>query len=164
MVEFAEKRAAELGVAELWLTVNKHNAGSIAFYEKTGFRKTAALVTDIGGGFVMVAGARTTTTSPSRNAEIVRRRRDDLRISTFGDTPRLYAVRDGTRPPRPRDLTTRPNPPSFGRARPSMVRRSQGKASGQDREGLAHVCPRRVGCTRGDASPTRVGTRTTSGS
>ena len=53
MVEFAEKRAAELGVAELWLTVNKHNAGSIAFYEKTGFRKTAALVTDIGGGFVM---------------------------------------------------------------------------------------------------------------
>lgn len=53
MVEFAEKRAAELGAAELWLTVNKHNAGSIAFYEKMGFRKTEALVTDIGGGFVM---------------------------------------------------------------------------------------------------------------
>ena len=53
MVAFAEKRAAELGGAELWLTVNKHNAGSIAFYEKTGFRKTEALVTDIGGGFVM---------------------------------------------------------------------------------------------------------------
>lgn len=53
MVEFAEKRAAELGGAELWLTVNKHNAGSIAFYEKMGFRKTAALVADIGGGFVM---------------------------------------------------------------------------------------------------------------
>jgi GNAT superfamily N-acetyltransferase len=53
MVEFAEKRAAELGAAELWLTVNKHNAGSIAFYEKMGFRKTDALVTDIGAGFVM---------------------------------------------------------------------------------------------------------------
>ena len=53
MVEFAAKRAAELGAAELWLTVNKRNAGSIAFYEKTGFRKTEALVTDIGGGFVM---------------------------------------------------------------------------------------------------------------
>ena len=53
MVEFAAKRAAELGGTELWLTVNKRNAGSIAFYEKTGFRKTEALVTDIGGGFVM---------------------------------------------------------------------------------------------------------------
>ena len=53
MVEFAVKRAAELGATELWLTVNKHNAGSIAFYEKMGFRKTEALVTDIGGGFVM---------------------------------------------------------------------------------------------------------------
>ena len=53
MVAFAENRAAELGCRELWLTVNKRNAGSIAFYEKTGFRKTEALVTDIGGGFVM---------------------------------------------------------------------------------------------------------------
>ena len=53
LVEFAETRAAELGAAELWLTVNKRNAGSIAFYEKRGFRKTEALVTDIGGGFVM---------------------------------------------------------------------------------------------------------------
>lgn len=53
MVAFAEKRAAELGAAELWLTVNKRNAGSIAFYEKMGFRKTEARVTDIGGGFVM---------------------------------------------------------------------------------------------------------------
>jgi diamine N-acetyltransferase len=53
MVEFAEARAAELGCGELWLTVNRHNAGSIAFYERRGFRKTGELVTDIGGGFVM---------------------------------------------------------------------------------------------------------------
>ena len=53
MVEFAAKRAAELGGTELWLTVNKRNAGSIAFYGKMGFRKMDALVTDIGGGFVM---------------------------------------------------------------------------------------------------------------
>ena len=53
LVEFAEKRAAEVGAAELWLTVNKHKAGSIAFYERMGFRKTEALVTDIGDGFVM---------------------------------------------------------------------------------------------------------------
>jgi len=53
MVEFAEQRCAELGCRELWLTVNRHNAGSIAFYERMGFRKTNALVTDIGGGFAM---------------------------------------------------------------------------------------------------------------
>ena len=53
LAAFAEKRGAELGCRELWLTVNRHNAGSIAFYEKMGFRKTGPVVTDIGGGFVM---------------------------------------------------------------------------------------------------------------
>lgn len=53
LAAFAEERAAELGGRELWLTVNKHNAGSIAFYERMGFRKTDPVVTDIGGGFVM---------------------------------------------------------------------------------------------------------------
>ena len=53
MAEFAEKRCSELGCGELWLTVNRNNAGSIAFYERRGFRKAQALVTDIGGGFVM---------------------------------------------------------------------------------------------------------------
>ena len=53
MVEFAEKRCAELGCGELWLTVNRNNFGSISFYERMGFRKAHPLVTDIGGGFVM---------------------------------------------------------------------------------------------------------------
>lgn len=53
LVEFAEARCEELGCRELWLTVNKDNAGSIAFYERMGFRKTGRLVTDIGGGYVM---------------------------------------------------------------------------------------------------------------
>jgi ribosomal protein S18 acetylase RimI-like enzyme len=53
LVEFAENRGAELGCTELWLTVNRHNADSIAFYERAGFRKTNELVTDIGGGFAM---------------------------------------------------------------------------------------------------------------
>jgi len=53
MIGFAEARAAELGCRELWLTVNKDNAGSIAFYERRGFRKTGPLVADIGGGYVM---------------------------------------------------------------------------------------------------------------
>ncbi len=53
MAAFAEARCAALGGGELWLTVNRNNAGSIAFYERRGFRKTGTLVTDIGGGFVM---------------------------------------------------------------------------------------------------------------
>ena len=53
LAEFAERRCSELGCNELWLTVNRNNAGSIAFYERLGFRKTQTLVTDIGGGFVM---------------------------------------------------------------------------------------------------------------
>ena len=53
MVEMAEKRAAERGCLELWLTVNVNNAGSIAFYERVGFCKTGRLVQEIGGGYVM---------------------------------------------------------------------------------------------------------------
>lgn len=53
LVEFAVARCRELEGAELWLTVNRNNAGSIAFYERMGFRKTHELVTDIGNGFVM---------------------------------------------------------------------------------------------------------------
>ena len=53
LAEFAERRCCELGCNELWLTVNRNNAGSIAFYERLGFRKNRAVATDIGGGFVM---------------------------------------------------------------------------------------------------------------
>lgn len=53
LVAFAENRCRELNGRELWLTVNKHNTGSIAFYERRGFRKTGPMVTDIGAGFVM---------------------------------------------------------------------------------------------------------------
>lgn len=53
LVAFAEKRAAKLGCAVLWLTVNRNNTGSIAFYERAGFHKTRMVMTDIGGGFEM---------------------------------------------------------------------------------------------------------------
>ena len=35
------------------LTVNKHNHGTIAFYERLGFRKEGPVVADIGNGFFM---------------------------------------------------------------------------------------------------------------
>ncbi len=39
--------------AKWYLTVNKYNSGSIAVYEKRGFKKAKDLVTDIGSGYVM---------------------------------------------------------------------------------------------------------------
>jgi len=53
MIELIKSICAELGAGEIYLTVNKKNAGSIAAYEKLGFVNSASLVTDIGGGFVM---------------------------------------------------------------------------------------------------------------
>lgn len=40
-------------VTSVWLTVNKHNAGSIAAYQRMGFVIVESIVTDIGGGYVM---------------------------------------------------------------------------------------------------------------
>ena len=53
MVMFIEKRCAELGLSELWLTVNRNNSDSIAFYRRMGFMVTGNVVQDIGNGFVM---------------------------------------------------------------------------------------------------------------
>ena len=37
----------------MWLTVNRYNSGSIAVYEKKGFKKVREQVVDIGNGYVM---------------------------------------------------------------------------------------------------------------
>lgn len=41
------------GLAAIYLTVNKHNAGSIAAYQRFGFETIDSVVTDIGHGYVM---------------------------------------------------------------------------------------------------------------
>lgn len=41
------------GLSKIWLTVNKHNSGSIAAYERLGFHKAQEQVADIGLGYVM---------------------------------------------------------------------------------------------------------------
>ncbi len=41
------------GWKSIWLTVNRHNAGSIAAYQRLGFVKTREQVSDIGEGYVM---------------------------------------------------------------------------------------------------------------
>lgn len=53
MVAFVENACTAMGKRELWLTVNRHNTGSIAFYRRIGFSVTGALVQDIGHGYVM---------------------------------------------------------------------------------------------------------------
>ena len=52
-VRFAEGFARERKLMRITLTVNRNNSRSIGAYEKLGFEKIAALVQDIGGGFVM---------------------------------------------------------------------------------------------------------------
>jgi GNAT superfamily N-acetyltransferase len=53
IIMFVMARCAEMGLRELWLTVNRHNAGSIAFYQRMGFVIAASIAQDIGNGFVM---------------------------------------------------------------------------------------------------------------
>ena len=52
IMDFVEERCVELGLRELWLTVNRNNAGSIAFYQHAGFTVSGTVVQDIGNGFV----------------------------------------------------------------------------------------------------------------
>ena len=51
-MEFIEGLARGRGLELLWLTVNKGNP-AVHAYQRLGFRITADLVMDIGGGFVM---------------------------------------------------------------------------------------------------------------
>jgi ribosomal protein S18 acetylase RimI-like enzyme len=53
VLAFIEEESVARGVRELWLTVNKDNVDSIAFYQRLGFVIAEPLVMDIGNGFVM---------------------------------------------------------------------------------------------------------------
>ena len=48
-VEIAKMR----NLKKIWLTCNRNNTNSLAFYEHIGFKKVREEVTDIGNGFVM---------------------------------------------------------------------------------------------------------------
>lgn len=50
---FLEHYCKLLGDEKIWLTVNRHNADSIAAYQKMGFEKVREQVSDIGQGYVM---------------------------------------------------------------------------------------------------------------
>lgn len=48
-----EREARQRGLAQIHLTVNRHNAGTIAAYRALGFAISGEQLSDIGGGFVM---------------------------------------------------------------------------------------------------------------
>jgi len=52
-MDFVEDMCRKLKIGKLWLTVNKYNSESIAWYERLGFTKAGEIVMDIGGGFIM---------------------------------------------------------------------------------------------------------------
>ena len=67
IMTFVEARCNEMDIWELWLTVNRHNADSIAFYRHVGFAVLEDVVQDIGNGFVMVDYKMVKTLRESRH-------------------------------------------------------------------------------------------------
>lgn len=53
LLEHAQKLGRNKGLDYLWLTVNKYNDNSIAWYQSKGFEIVEELVMDIGKGYVM---------------------------------------------------------------------------------------------------------------
>lgn len=52
-LEHVKRAARQLGASQVYLTVNKGNHRAVRAYQRAGFRVAEAVVTDIGGGFVM---------------------------------------------------------------------------------------------------------------
>ena len=53
ILNFVEEFCRERRIQRMWLTVNKNNLATIAWYLRMGFRNAGPVVQDIGGGFVM---------------------------------------------------------------------------------------------------------------
>ncbi len=52
-LDFVENICRQRDITTIWLTVNKNNASSIAWYQRMGFTSVGPTVQDIGKGFVM---------------------------------------------------------------------------------------------------------------
>ena len=53
LLSYIERMCVYEQISTLWLTVNKHNSGPIAWYQRHGFKIVDSTKTDIGGGFFM---------------------------------------------------------------------------------------------------------------
>ncbi len=52
-LQYVESMCRQRGIETIWLTVNKNNRDSIAWYSQMGFTNAGPTVQDIGSGFVM---------------------------------------------------------------------------------------------------------------
>lgn len=52
-LEFIKALCRQRGISTIWLTVNKNNSHSIAWYLRMGFINAGSVIQDIGQGFVM---------------------------------------------------------------------------------------------------------------
>jgi ribosomal protein S18 acetylase RimI-like enzyme len=52
-MDFVAELCRKSDIGTLWLTVNKYNKDSIAWYERLGFAKAGEVVMEIGGGYMM---------------------------------------------------------------------------------------------------------------
>ncbi len=52
-LRFVENLGQKRGITRIWLTVNKNNTHSIAWYSRMGFRNAGSIIQDIGSGFIM---------------------------------------------------------------------------------------------------------------
>jgi ribosomal protein S18 acetylase RimI-like enzyme len=52
-MDFVAGLCRKSNIETLWLTVNKYNADSIAWYERLGFARAGEIVMEIGGGYMM---------------------------------------------------------------------------------------------------------------
>ncbi len=52
-LEFVVDLARKRGLKTIWLTVNKYNSNSIAWYGRMGFKNVGPVIADIGDGYVM---------------------------------------------------------------------------------------------------------------
>lgn len=68
LIDLVESRARRLGARTLVLTVNKSNERARRLYERAGFAIRDAVVTDIGGGFVMDDYVMTRPLEPKASA------------------------------------------------------------------------------------------------
>ncbi|NAS14072.1 GNAT family N-acetyltransferase [Poritiphilus flavus] len=53
LLSFTQNLATHRQFSAIWLTVNRHNKNTIAWYEKKGFVKTQEIKQDIGNGYFM---------------------------------------------------------------------------------------------------------------
>ena len=70
-LKYVESICRQRGIKTIWLTVNKNNNESIAWYSQMGFTNAGSTVQDIGSGFVMDDYQMEKTVDPHASSEVL---------------------------------------------------------------------------------------------